>query len=188
MEESESVDRDYGGVVKEDESGWKLYYSEEGYPYYYNESTGDSRWAEYDESSYSQQNQPQSETWYDQNQYEYKPQASPGKTYDPRFHSEYRVSQTYETAISYRGKKLTTLNSLMPYMKILDGLFLQRIIEGKKNLIKDEEMKRLEKTVKAKRNQMMKKVTNHQSLKIRKKWIRNLKNIFERLKELLQCW
>jgi hypothetical protein len=41
--------------------GWRLYYSDEGYPYYYNEVSGESEWALIAETS---QNYAQKNTQY----------------------------------------------------------------------------------------------------------------------------
>ncbi len=98
MEETERFEERSYGIVKEDESGWKLYYSEEGYPYYYNEATGDSRWAEYDNSSYLQ-NHDEFYTSY-QDSYNYQSEKS---AYDPRFHSDLRVKYA-----SFEFSHLTT--------------------------------------------------------------------------------
>lgn len=51
----------------EESKGWKLYYSPEGYAYYFNEISGESEWAPVDHAAYSEsaqtvQQEPQ-EQW-----------------------------------------------------------------------------------------------------------------------------
>ena len=47
--DQEEYQEHHNATATPNSDGWILYYSPEGFPYYYNEVTGESRWAEYEE-------------------------------------------------------------------------------------------------------------------------------------------